>query len=323
MTEKRKLELAVPGMSCETCPDHVERALRGVAGVEDVQIPAWKSEIAEVTVASQVKDEDLLIAVNDAGYPAIVKTSRTINFEVIKDEGSGSNGAGRNDFDLIVIGGGSAGFAAAIKGNDLGAKVAMIEANTIGGTCVNVGCLPSKTLIQVAKAWHSAAHHPFKGAETKQGDLDWSTIRSEKDALVAEMRQSKYIEVLAAYPEITFIEGYAVFQKDGSISVGEDVEVISRGRAAAEDKLGHPNHGRGVNRLVAHLAPNRVKALEPIKQLNVLRAREGAGQSLIEVVVGVDQTGQHDHVAGIDHIVRLLGKLIGGADGLDHVVANE
>ena len=184
-------------MNCDTCPDHVERAFRSVAGVEDVQIPGWKSKIAEVTVAPQVKDEDLLIAAKDAGYPASVKSSQTIALDVVKDEGSGSNGAGRNDFDLIVIGGGSAGFSAAIRGNDLGARVAIIEANTIGGTCVNVGCLPSKTLIQVAKAWHSAEHHPFKGADTKQGDLDWPTIRSEKDALVAEMRQSKYFDVLA------------------------------------------------------------------------------------------------------------------------------
>jgi mercuric reductase len=228
VTEKRKLELAVPGMTCATCPDHVERALRSVAGVENVQIPGWKSKVAEVTAGSEVADEDLLAAVKDAGYPASVKTSQTIDPDVRKSDGNGSNGDGRMDFDLIVIGGGSAGFAAAIKGIDLGAKVAIVEANTLGGTCVNVGCVPSKTLIQVAKAWHSAEHHPFKGADTNQGDLDWSTIRSEKDALVAEMRQSKYIDVLDAYPEIIFIKGYASFRKDGSIRVGNDVYRANR-----------------------------------------------------------------------------------------------
>jgi mercuric reductase len=228
MTEKRKLELAVPGMTCATCPDHVERALRSVVGVEDVQIPGWESKRAEVTVASDVKDEDLLTTVRDAGYPGSVKASRLFDPELLESNGGGPNGDGGKDFDLIVIGGGSAGFAAAIKGIDLGAKVALIEANTIGGTCVNVGCVPSKTLIQAAKAWHSAENHPFKGADTKQGDLDWSIIRSEKDALVTEMRQSKYSDVLAAYPEITFIEGYATFQEDGSISVGQDVYRANR-----------------------------------------------------------------------------------------------
>jgi mercuric reductase len=188
-------------MNCATCPDHVERVLRTVVGVEDVQIPGWKSKLAEVTVASEVKDEDLLAAIREVGYPGSVKTSRTFDPELLESNGEGSGEDDGSDFDLIVIGGGSAGFAAAIKGIDLGAKVAIVEANTIGGTCVNVGCLPSKTLIQVAKAWHSADNHPFKGADTKQGDLDWSTIRSEKDTLVSEMRQSKYIDVLAAYPE--------------------------------------------------------------------------------------------------------------------------
>lgn len=224
MTRKRKLELAVNGMHCATCPGHVERALRGVAGVEDVQISGWESNTAEVVVSTQVRDEDLLAAVKDAGYPSRVKTSRTFDPHISNDAfDKSSRGAGGKDFNLIIIGGGSAGFAAALKGIELGAKVAMIEGNTIGGTCVNVGCVPSKTLIQLAKAWHSAGHHPFKGADTRQVGLDWSTIRSEKDALISEMRQSKYADVLAAYPEITFIEGYAIFQKDGSIKVGNDV----------------------------------------------------------------------------------------------------
>jgi mercuric reductase len=228
MTQKRKLELSVPGMTCATCPDHVERALKSVAGVEDIQIPGWKSKIAEVTVTAEVKDYDLLAAARDAGYPARVKTSQIIDHELVVSKGEQSTGDSETDFDLIVIGGGSAGFAAVIKGVDLGAKVAIIEANTIGGTCVNVGCIPSKTLIQVAKAWHSAGHHPFRGADANLGELNWPTIRSEKDNLVNEMRQSKYIDVLAAYPEITFIEGYATFQEDGSISVGNDVYRANR-----------------------------------------------------------------------------------------------
>lgn len=125
--------------------------------------------------------------------------------------------------DLLVIGRGSAGFAAAIKGVELDAKVALVEAGTLGGTCVNVGCVPSKTLIQVAKTWHSAGHRPFKGAGTRQDELDWPTIRAEKDSLVSEMRQSRYVDVLAAYPEITFIEGYASFLNNGSIQVGTEV----------------------------------------------------------------------------------------------------
>ena len=223
MTQKRKLELAVRGMHCATCPDHVEGALRSVAGVEDVHIPGWGSNMAEVTVASRVQDEDLLAAVKEAGYPARVKTSQKIDPDVIKGDVTGSNGDGRKDFDLIVIGGGSAGFAAAIRAVGLGAKVALAEAGTIGGTCVNVGCLPSKTLIRAAEAWQVSGHHPFKGVDTNQVSIDWETIRAEKDDLVASIRQSKYGDILTAYPDIVFIEGHATFQEDGSLKVGDRI----------------------------------------------------------------------------------------------------
>ncbi len=61
------------------------------------------------------------------------------------------------DFDLAVIGAGSAGFAAAIQGAELGARVALIGHGTIGGTCVNVGCVPSKTLLRATEALHASA----------------------------------------------------------------------------------------------------------------------------------------------------------------------
>ena len=61
-------------------------------------------------------------------------------------------------FDLAILGGGSAGFAAAIKGAEQGARVALIEGGTLGGTCVNVGCVPSKTLIRAAEVQHRRRH---------------------------------------------------------------------------------------------------------------------------------------------------------------------
>src|SRR5439155_16231708 len=70
------------------------------------------------------------------------------------------------EFDLLIVGGGSAGFAAAIKAADLGARVAMVEGGTLGGTCVNVGCVPSKTLIRAAEAQHRRVHHAFRGIPT-------------------------------------------------------------------------------------------------------------------------------------------------------------
>jgi mercuric reductase len=111
-----------------------------------------------------------------------------------------------HEFDVAIVGGGSAGFAAAIKGADLGARVALVEAGTLGGTCVNVGCVPSKTLIRAAEEQHRRVHHGFRGIPTTDGPPDWPTVRGEKDALVAELRQTKYWNVLRAYRSITLYE---------------------------------------------------------------------------------------------------------------------
>ena len=80
--------------------------------------------------------------------------------------------------DIAIVGGGSAGFAAAIKGAELGARVALVEAGTLGGTCVNVGCVPSKTLIRAAEAQHRRVHHGFRGVPTTDGWPAWPTVRA-------------------------------------------------------------------------------------------------------------------------------------------------
>ena len=107
------------------------------------------------------------------------------------------------EFELAVIGGGSAGFAASIRAAEEGLRVALINAGTIGGTCVNLGCIPSKALIRAAEANHQRAHHPFEGVATAGGDLDWQAVRSQKDALVESLRQAKYVDVLAGYSSVS------------------------------------------------------------------------------------------------------------------------
>ena len=84
--------------------------------------------------------------------------------------------ARRGEFDLVIVGGGSAGFAAAIKAAELGAGVALAEGGTLGGTCVNVGCVPSKTLIRAAEAQHRRVHHAFRGISSTDGRPDWAAV---------------------------------------------------------------------------------------------------------------------------------------------------
>ncbi|MBI5606474.1 MAG: mercury(II) reductase [Deltaproteobacteria bacterium] len=109
---------------------------------------------------------------------------------------------------LIIIGGGSAAFAAALRASDLGAQVTMInDGLPIGGTCVNVGCIPSKTLIRAAEAYRRALHHNFSGIEIDRGIVDFQAVVRQKRQLVEDLRQEKYLNVIEQIPNIQFVEG--------------------------------------------------------------------------------------------------------------------
>ncbi len=124
---------------------------------------------------------------------------------------------GDRHFGLVVLGGGSAGFAASIRAADEGLQVALINAGTIGGTCVNVGCIPSKALIRAAEANHRRVHHPFNGIATVGGELDWQAVRSQKDSLVESLRQAKYTDVLRAHPTVSLFNRSARLEPEGGV----------------------------------------------------------------------------------------------------------
>lgn len=118
--------------------------------------------------------------------------------------------------DLAVIGAGSAGFAAAIRAAELGAQVALIGHGTIGGTCVNVGCVPSKTLIRAAETLHQAASASrFAGIAAQAKLSNWRSLVAQKDELVGALRQAKYVDLLPAYNTIAYMEGPARVARDG------------------------------------------------------------------------------------------------------------
>ncbi len=198
MTKKSELELKIEGMTCDSCAAHVEKALKSVPGVEEVEVPGWRSGRARVVLALNMAPAALVAAVEQAGYGAKVPGSKTSAVSQTSEVST-----------LMVIGGGSAGFAAAIRGAELGARVLLVNAGEIGGTCVNVGCVPSKALIRAMEHYHRAGEHPFRGVQTMKGALNWAQVVAHKDDLVTELRQAKYRDVLAAYPNITYLEGRA------------------------------------------------------------------------------------------------------------------
>jgi mercuric reductase len=217
MSQPKELDFEVQGMTCDSCVTHVERALESVPGVVNASVPGWKSGQAKVILSSPVSEDALAEAVDQAGYRAKFKESQHV--EEISDPTPGNGRRGDGQFDLMVIGGGSAGFAAAIKGAELGYKVALVEAGTIGGTCVNIGCVPSKALIRAMEHYHQAGQHNFQGVNTSQGALNWSQVIAHKEELVSELRQAKYSDVLAQYPEVTYIQGYAHLTGENGIEI--------------------------------------------------------------------------------------------------------
>ncbi|WP_104016889.1 mercury(II) reductase [Roseovarius nitratireducens] len=132
--------------------------------------------------------------------------------------------ASGGDYDLIVVGAGSAGFSASITAAGEGKRVALVGHGTIGGTCVNVGCVPSKAMIRAAEAVHggtSAARFP--GIEPCSHSVDWSAVVKGTADLVGEMRQKKYIDLLPAYENVTYIEEGPARLIEGGVAVGERV----------------------------------------------------------------------------------------------------
>ncbi len=129
-------------------------------------------------------------------------------------------------YDLAVVGAGSAGFSAAITAAEAGAQVALIGHGTIGGTCVNVGCVPSKALIRAAEAVHHAnGASRFAGVSGQARVTDWNALRAQKDALVASLRQAKYIDLLPAYNGVAYLEGKARLDNNGGVTVdGEHID---------------------------------------------------------------------------------------------------
>lgn len=125
-------------------------------------------------------------------------------------------GRNRGVYDVVVVGAGSAGFSAAITAADQGAQVALIGSGTIGGTCTNIGCVPSKTLIRAAETLHNArVASRFAGITAEAQLNDWQATVRQKGALVAHMRQTKYIDVFPAYNSIAYREGRARLVNEG------------------------------------------------------------------------------------------------------------
>lgn len=204
------LRLRIEGMTCEHCELTVTKALQE-AGASDVHVDFRRKE-AVFKLAEGINSAAVIEAVKAVGYqPSEIEAlSATIKSK------NGSRLA--NNYDLAIVGSGSAAFAAAIRARELGARVVMIERGTLGGTCVNVGCVPSKTLLRAGEIYYRAGHHPFSGIHTETGKVDLESLVAQKDELVRTLRQEKYEALIGEYGW-DFISGEAIFSDERHLEV--------------------------------------------------------------------------------------------------------
>ncbi len=128
-------------------------------------------------------------------------------------------------FDLVILGSGSTAFAAALRAAELGKTAAMTESRTLGGTCVNRGCLPSKNLIEAARIVWEAAHPRYPGLQPATVAVDFRELIRQKDQVIHDYRDRKYSSIVGDSDKIMVYDGHAAFSGEHAVSVdGRTIE---------------------------------------------------------------------------------------------------
>jgi mercuric reductase len=218
------IALRVDGMTCTSCAEHVKQALEGMPGVRSADVSYPKGR-AEVAVDAGVGSDALAATIATLGYRAsLADTAARPTGVLDKALGWLTTGAKRGEGDrplrIAVIGSGGAAMAAALKAVEQGAHVMLIERGVIGGTCVNVGCVPSKIMIAAAHIAHLRRESPFDGGiEASSPAILRERLLAQQQVRVEELRHAKYESILADNPAITVLHGAARFQDDRSLLV--------------------------------------------------------------------------------------------------------
>jgi mercuric reductase len=202
-----KVVLPVEGMTCTGCEEHVTRGLEKI-GATNITTSFKRGET--VFSISENKINTAKEAVTETGYkPAEEQIFFESSVQLEDQEG---------EYDLLIIGSGGAAFSAAIRAVENGAKVGMIERGTVGGTCVNIGCVPSKTMLRAGEINHLANKSPFNGLQTSSGKVDLAKLTAQKNELVEGLRNQKYVDLIDEYG-FDLIKGEATFVDEKTVVV--------------------------------------------------------------------------------------------------------
>lgn len=228
-------ELSVSGMTCEHCARTVQKALASVAGVEHSSV-SYPEGTASVEAHDAVSATTLVATLEAKGYGARLR-KRANDVAARNTTGGGSfprdlgGRAGPEDktegagtLQVAIIGSGGAAFAAAIRASEEGAQVTMIERGTTGGTCVNVGCVPSKIMIRGAHIAHLREQSPFDAGipAASAVTIDRKALLEQQRRRVNELRQAKYESILATNPNISLVKGTASFVDGRALHVARE-----------------------------------------------------------------------------------------------------
>ncbi len=130
------------------------------------------------------------------------------------------------DYDLVIIGGGPGGYVAAIRAGQLGLKTAVVEEQNMGGTCLNWGCIPTKSLLHAAELVHQARHSASYGVIIPEVQIDYPAIIRKKDQIVRQLRSGVEHQVRQQGCEI--IRGRARFLDAHTLAISEPANRVVR-----------------------------------------------------------------------------------------------
>ena len=231
--------LKITGMTCDSCAVHVKDALEKVPGVQSADVSYAKGS-AKLAIEVGTSPDALTAAVAGLGYRATLADAPSVStpgglLDKMRDllgrnDKTGSSGA----LHIAVIGSGGAAMAAALKAVEQGARVTLIERGTIGDTCVNVGCVPSKIMIRAAHIAHLRRESPFDGGiAATTPTIQRTALLAQQQARVDELRHAKYEGILEGNPAITVLHGSARFKDNRNLIVqlndgGERVVAFDR-----------------------------------------------------------------------------------------------
>ena len=196
-------------------------------------------------------------------------------------------------FDLVVIGAGPGGYEAAIEGVQKGMKVALVENRELGGTCLNRGCIPAKTILHTAELYHDLQSGPSIGLTAREPVIDMEMVQKRKDEVLEQLRKG-----IASLMKTNRI---SVFYGTGTILDREHVKVALSGEKTGEKAEEQPD-GQKQDQVVLEtghilIATGSVPACPPIP-----------GSSLPGVVTS---DGLLDKKDLFEHLIIIGGGVIG------------